>query len=135
MEPSSQEVCDSVLRFLDRFKHIVQQLAEQQGLTRMQIFALHCIEHEGETTMGKVADTLHCDASNVTGIVDRLVSQGLVVRTENAQDRRAKTLQLTDKGREVVRTIREHLPERIGCDKLTNAERGDLLTILQKLGA
>jgi DNA-binding MarR family transcriptional regulator len=63
------------------------------------------------------------------------VSQGLVVRTENAQDRRAKTLQLTDKGREVVRTIREHLPERIGCDKLTNAERGDLLTILQKLGA
>ena len=40
--------------------------------------------------MGRLAETLACDASNVTGLVDRLESRGLVRRQPSAADRRVE---------------------------------------------
>jgi len=67
----------------------------------MQIHALYAIKH-GDVTMGRVAETLHCDASNVTGIVDRLVAGQFITRQEGELDRRTKTLQLTAKGHRAI---------------------------------
>jgi DNA-binding MarR family transcriptional regulator len=72
--------------------------------------------------MGQVAHVMHCDASNVTGIVDRLVVQELVSRHESARDRRTKTLRLTEKGTQVIVNIQQELPSAIGWDRLTNDE-------------
>jgi MarR family transcriptional regulator, organic hydroperoxide resistance regulator len=41
---------------------------------------------------------LHCDASNVTGIADRLEARGLVTRQAAREDRRVKLLALTPAG-------------------------------------
>jgi DNA-binding MarR family transcriptional regulator len=38
--------------------------------------------------MGELALEMHCDSSNITGIVDRLEERGLVERTAVARDRR-----------------------------------------------
>jgi DNA-binding MarR family transcriptional regulator len=43
--------------------------------------------------------------SNVTGLVDRLESRGLVQRKENAQDRRAFKIVLTTQGSKLIREI------------------------------
>ena len=51
--------------------------------------------------MKDVAGRLHCDPSNLTGIVDRLESRGLVERRSPAGDRRVKRLVLTSEGRRV----------------------------------
>jgi DNA-binding MarR family transcriptional regulator len=48
--------------------------------------------------MGRLAQTLACDASNVTGLVDRLESRGLVRRRASSADRRVKVLVLTPTG-------------------------------------
>jgi DNA-binding MarR family transcriptional regulator len=85
--------------------------------------------------MGRVAGSLHCDASNVTGIIDRLVAQGLVSRHESEHDRRAKTLLLTAKGQEVVDTVIKKLPEYLGCDRLSQEERASLHAVISKLTA
>lgn len=52
-------------------------------------------------TMSEIATVLHCDNSNVTGIVDGLEERGLAVRTASAQDRRVKLIALTSGGRRV----------------------------------
>jgi len=49
--------------------------------------------------MGEVADCLRVDASNMTGVVDRLEQRGLVKRRPSTDDRRIKTLVLTPDGR------------------------------------
>jgi DNA-binding MarR family transcriptional regulator len=49
--------------------------------------------------MGEIADVLHCDRSNVTGIVDGLEERGLARRTPSADDRRVKLIALTAEGR------------------------------------
>ena len=48
--------------------------------------------------MGELAEHLYCDASNVTGIVDRLEGRGLVERKPDPNDRRVKRLVLTPQG-------------------------------------
>jgi len=51
-------------------------------------------------TMTALSRALRVSNGNVTGIVDRLVKDGLVVRIPNAQDRRATHVALTKRGRE-----------------------------------
>ena len=48
---------------------------------------------------------LICDASNVTGVVDKLEARGLVARQPDPQDRRVKMLAVTDAGNEVRRRL------------------------------
>src|SRR5690349_4228302 len=50
------------------------------GLSAVQCHVLHLIEPGQPVAMSHLAKTLSCDASNVTGLVDRLESRGLVQR-------------------------------------------------------
>src|SRR5215207_2597129 len=74
------------------------QIAQEYRLSPMQLFALGALEPGKEMPMSSLADTLFCDASNVTGIVDRLEARGLIERRAAAHDRRVKLLALTDAG-------------------------------------
>ena len=51
--------------------------------------------------MSTLAEALVCDASNVTGIVDKLESRGLIVRQGMDTDRRVKQLAVTEQGRRI----------------------------------
>ena len=57
-------------------------------LSPIQCHVLHLIEPGRPVPMGRLAETLSCDASNVTGLIDRLESRGLVQRRLSAEDRR-----------------------------------------------
>src|SRR5882724_11893780 len=67
-------------------------------LSAVQCHVLHLIKPGRPLPMRRLADTLACDASNVTGLVDRLESRGLVQRQASASDRRVKQLHLTPAG-------------------------------------
>jgi DNA-binding MarR family transcriptional regulator len=71
---------------------------EELDLTFMQAHALRLLQPGEERTMGKLAETIKCDPSNITGIVDRLEARGLVERRSAVGDRRVKALALTPAG-------------------------------------
>jgi MarR family transcriptional regulator, organic hydroperoxide resistance regulator len=71
---------------------------EELDLTFMQAYVLRLLEVAKPMPMGDLAGLLHCDASNVTGIVDRLEARGLVQRGSAPHDRRVKALVLTPAG-------------------------------------
>src|SRR5438045_6211306 len=73
-------------------------LASEFELSAAQCHVLHLIHPGQPIPMGKLAASLSCDASNVTGLVDRLESRGLVRRHADATDRRVKVLELTQAG-------------------------------------
>src|SRR5882724_11946056 len=77
--------------------HLISRGAEFD-LSTVQCHVLHLIEPGRPVPMSRLAETLSCDASNVTGLVDRLESRGLVRRESSRQDRRVKVLQLTPTG-------------------------------------
>ena len=78
-------------------------------LAPMQAFALRRLEPGSEVPMSAIAEWLMCDASNVTGIVDRLETRGLIERRPSARDRRIKMIAVTDAGAR----LREALVDRL----------------------
>jgi len=59
--------------------------------------------------MSAIADAMHCDNSNLTGIADRLEERGLAERRPDPRDRRVKLLAPTDDGA----AVREELNRRM----------------------
>src|SRR5712671_6693310 len=101
MKRASSEVCDAwqlLLRFFFAQRAQMPSLAAELELSPAQCHVLHLIEPGRPVPMGQLAETLACDASNVTGLVDRLESRGLVRRRPSAEDRRVKVLDLTPAG-------------------------------------
>jgi len=68
------------------------------GLSPAQGQALIELDPGRPRAMGLLAGRLGNDASNVTGIVDRLEARGLVERRVAESDRRVKTLVVTGEG-------------------------------------
>ncbi len=77
------------------------------SLTIAQVKSLFYIFNEGTTNFRQLAAAMKVTPSNVTGIIDRLVDQGLVSRTENPDDRRMLMLRLTEKGETLITHLRE----------------------------
>jgi DNA-binding MarR family transcriptional regulator len=77
------------------------------GLTLQQYFTLVAINRVGECTMGMLASQTHHSLGTMTGIVDRLVKQGLVARRSHATDRRIVLVQLTPSGMETLALVEE----------------------------
>lgn len=86
--------------------HIDQQCAAAQ-LTRQQALMLALLRRP--QAMGALAADLHCDASNVTGLADRLERRGLVERRSDPNDRRVKLLALTPAGEALEHDLRARI--------------------------
>lgn len=83
----------------ERTRQNFEDVAARFDLTTAQARAVLALADAAP--MRSLADHLRCDASNVTGLADRLEVRGLVVRAEQHGDRRVKLLALTDAGRKL----------------------------------
>jgi len=109
-------------------------LAAEFELSPVQCHVLHLMEPDQPVPMGRLAETLACDASNVTGLVDRLETRGLIERRASAEDRRVKVLALTASGVRVRTLLHKRMsapPEVLR--RLTAAEQRALVKILERL--
>jgi DNA-binding MarR family transcriptional regulator len=83
------------------------RVAGEFSLTPPQLFALRQLDPEQPVPMRALAQALHCDSSNVTGLVDGLEAQGLVERREAEHDRRVRMLVVTERGAAVRARLHE----------------------------
>jgi DNA-binding MarR family transcriptional regulator len=103
-------------------------------LSPAQCHVLHLIEPGRPLPMRRLADTLSCDASNVTGLVDRLESRGLVQRQSSARDRRVKVLQLTPTGARLrAQVLRRMAEQSLPLAKLSIRRQRTLVRLLEAL--
>lgn len=106
-------------------------IARKLGLTPPGLGALRLLDEP--RTMGEIATFLHCDPSNVTGIVDNLEEKGLAERRPSPQDRRVKLIELTATGRRLRgRLIREIEKPPEWMEALSAADQRTLRDLLQR---
>jgi len=74
-------------------------------LTMPQARLLRTLERGPARTMASLAKALSCDASNITGLVDRLEARGLIQRSKAEHDRRIKTIVVTRRGAAVIAAL------------------------------
>jgi DNA-binding MarR family transcriptional regulator len=83
----------------------------------------------------RLSELIDIDRATIGNVVDRLEKRGLLVRSADADDRRAKRISLTRAGRkliEAVNRIRGKIGERI-LAPLDAAERATFLKLVSKL--
>ncbi|MEU2548992.1 MarR family transcriptional regulator [Streptomyces roseolus] len=107
--------------------------AASENLTASQGKALTVLRR-GPAAMRALAETMTCDASNITGIVDRLEKRGLVRREAGTSDRRVKNVVLTAEGERVADAIRAGMrTTQEGLDRLDDQDRDRLRSLLERV--
>lgn len=89
-------------------RHIERQAAAV-GLTLPLAGLILQLPENRPTSMGTIAEFMHCDASNVTSMVDKLESRALLRRQPSPEDRRVKLIALTDEGLTFRKSLIEHV--------------------------
>jgi DNA-binding MarR family transcriptional regulator len=85
--------------------------------------------------MGSMAELLHCDPSNVTGIVDALEERNLAKRKPSEADRRVKVVELTTAGKKLrARASEEMYKPPAWIESLSAADQRKLRDILRRAG-
>lgn len=137
MKRANRDACNAwelmVQFFFTQREHLPPVAAEFE-LSPAQCHVLHRIEPGRPMPMGQLAETLSCHASNVTGLVNRLESRGLVRRRPSDEDRRVKVLVLTPTGARLRTLMLERMttpPVVLG--RLSATEQRELVRILSRL--
>jgi len=103
------------------WRELVVGFASQLGGLRLgftQLAALYVLADGGVTTVSDLADTLGRSPSATSRLVDGLVRRRLVERRPEAEDRRQKTLWLTQRGKALLRVV-----DRARADQFLSALR------------
>ncbi|MEV7198837.1 MarR family winged helix-turn-helix transcriptional regulator [Streptomyces griseoluteus] len=132
-DPLTMEVVELIGDVVARFYADYEEAAASHALTGPQARLLSLLALE-PLPMRKLAQRLKCEPSNVTGIVDRLESRGLVERRPDSADRRVKLAAATEEGLRVARDLREGLHfAREPLAGLSTAERSSLRDLLRRM--
>ncbi|MEV0375019.1 MarR family transcriptional regulator [Streptomyces sp. NPDC050636] len=129
--PTPVQLMDQLAQAAALYYRNFAVVAAERDLTLMQGKMLGLLRRP--MPMRTLADLLACDASNVTGIVDRLEARGLVHREADPSDRRVKMVMLTDEGEETVRRIRSELMSNLtGLESLGEEDRRSFQRLLSQ---
>lgn len=132
-DPLTLEVVELIGTVVARYHQEYEQAAAEHTLTGAQARVLGLLSLE-PVPMRKIAQKLQCEPSNVTGIVDRLESRGLVERRPDPADRRVKLAAPTPEGLDTARRLRDSLDfAREPLGQLTDVERSLLRDLLKRM--
>jgi DNA-binding MarR family transcriptional regulator len=121
------------LRRVFKVVHMYSKRAERvAGLTGPQLWAVKVLAESAPIRVGDLARRMYLHPSTVVGIIDRLELQGLAARTRSTEDQRVVTVDLTDKGKELVSKVPQ-VAQGLLLTGVKNLPEGDLETVSRGL--
>jgi MarR family 2-MHQ and catechol resistance regulon transcriptional repressor len=125
-----------LLRAWQSMSHYVFPALLEEGLGESDFRVLEVLLHKGPMPVNAIGPKVDLNPGSVSVAVDRLYKKGLVSRLESPQDRRVRTVALTEKGRQMFAPLfRRHtaLIKRAFQD-VSSEELQQLELILKKIG-
>jgi DNA-binding MarR family transcriptional regulator len=110
LESEKEQFIDDITKAMQRMAHMfhfVPGVWLDLDLTIVQLKCLLFIDFKESTNFKQLADALGVTPPSVTGIIDRLVEQGLISREENPANRRMQVLRTTEKGKALIQKLVE----------------------------
>ncbi len=104
-DPQATEIVASLRRILSRIGGESSDVWMDVNITMPQMKVLMLVRENGAMRVGVLARHLNVSTPTITGIVDRLVRQGLVQREDDPSDRRVVLNSLTGKGQGVMERL------------------------------
>ena len=102
----SPQFSQAIRSWMDVFMHRSMRgwglFAKSTGLSMPQFSVMMQLHHRGNCAIGDISERFDITNAAASQLVDKLVQSGFIKREEDPQDRRAKMLNLTDKGRDLI---------------------------------
>ncbi|MFG3530653.1 MarR family winged helix-turn-helix transcriptional regulator [Streptomyces sp. NPDC047917] len=132
-DPLTLEVVELIGTVVARYYEEYDEAAAAHSLTGAQARVLGLLSLE-PMPMRRIAQKLKCEPSNVTGIVDRLETRGLVERRPDPADRRVKLAAPTELGARTAQQLRDSLTfAREPLAELSDGDRAMLRDLLRRM--
>jgi DNA-binding MarR family transcriptional regulator len=112
-----------------------RELFQQFGLTTPQLVTLQAIAREGQSSISRLARTIHLSQATLTGVLERLASRGLIARERSEDDRRAIRIALTPQGNQLLDGMPSLLHDQFRLEflQLPQWEQTQVVATLQRL--
>jgi DNA-binding MarR family transcriptional regulator len=135
IKPEIDSILEAILYLYTESRRVTKELARSVDLTGPQLTVLKMLEGLGDLSLSELSERIRAQNSTVTGIIDRMEREGLVLRARSTEDRRVVKIKLTDKGSRIARAIAVEPMEifRGALESLSPVETRDLLKILTKI--
>jgi MarR family transcriptional regulator, organic hydroperoxide resistance regulator len=134
-EPNLDLILESMIYLYSESRRVTRAVAELHGLTGSQLLVLKLLEPRGQVSLSALSEEIRAKNSTVTGIVDRMERDGLVVRRRSGDDRRVVNIELTAKGKKLASDVKadpKHLFRAL-LSELPPKDAAELERIMTKL--
>ena len=120
---SAEQTRQAVETYLDhalyKSQHTLFLKSRETGLSLSQMIILRKLHWQGQATPSQLSEFLEMSRAALSQSIDKLVEQGLVLRSEDQEDRRVKILGLTTLGKKFLDELHSHrytwLPEELSA--------------------
>lgn len=120
------------------YKAVADQVASGFGLSQATAWPVVMIARLGDGVRpGALAEALGLEPSSLVRVIDQLIASGLVERREDESDRRARTLHLTERGRDCAARLEQALVpfRRTLFDGIAHKDIAVCASVLSRLDA
>jgi DNA-binding MarR family transcriptional regulator len=134
-ESDVDQVLEAIIYLYTESRRITKELARRADLTGPQLTVVKLLETVGDLSLSELSDRIRAQNSTVTGIIDRMEREGLVLRERSKEDRRVVHIRLTAKGQTLAKEIPVEPMEifKGALETLSPQEMRDLMRIMTKV--
>ncbi|NWK96232.1 MarR family transcriptional regulator [Sphingobium lactosutens] len=129
-----QELLQQMGDLHQRMHRLFNDRLRAQGASLAQLKLLMLVDRAGSIRSTEIADALAQAPRTVTEAVDGLERDGLVVRSPDPNDRRAKRISLTEAGSMIIRDVAPHR-DTFAAEFFTALSASDMAEYLRILRA
>lgn len=130
-----EQVLDRLDAIFSRIGRLARRRMPDDTLTFGQFAVLRMLFHDGPLAMGAIAEHLGISLAGATGIIDRLVIQGVVERTRSREDRRVVWVDLSPEGQKRMEHLKDDRHQQMQqlLQPLSPDEVETLLRLLERI--
>lgn len=132
---AQQTIFNFIMDNLNNIFYPEEWLALDLKLAKSELLALLVLDRHGELTMGQFSDNLRMPMNTATGLVNRLVNDGYVLRERSESDRRLVLIKPTETGRKITGKFKDLISEYTTLfeELLTQEEKETILAVFLKI--
>lgn len=111
-----------------------REVLAPHNITPVQYAVLKTLSTAGPISGVEIGKRMTLDSASVTGVLDRMASQGLVERQPNPDDRRAQLIVMSPRAKDLMPTL-EGVMDRLNAeaDTLMGTQKPDVTQSLRRL--
>lgn len=134
-KPVISNIIDNLRRVFHILNEQSKKVKKDTGLTGPQLWAIKVIYEHAPLNLSDLAARLYLHSTTVVGIIDRLETHDLVKRSRSKDDRRMVSIELTAKGKALIKNAPEVAQGLLvaGLEELSEARLTEIDSSMQLL--